>query len=154
MFLFFHRLIATRSKQRAKHLTRVFDFLQMAGFLTDIQEMRSKLQQLEDKNKELNQKNIEFREDVAHRDEMVRRLTEEVSIFYELRAIICQRHGLVIPHAGSRSYVTGSIHGWSRSHLTYYTGCLLTRRAQLLFNYYQKISSVIYLLAFFGGVGS
>ena len=34
----------------------------------------------------------------------------------------CQRHGLAVPRAGDRSYVTGSIHGWSRSHLTYVTG--------------------------------
>ena len=32
---------------------------------------------------------------------------------------ICQRHGLAVPRAGDRSYVTGSIRGWSRSHLTY-----------------------------------
>ena len=36
-----------------------------------------------------------------------------------------QRHGLAVPRAGDRSYVTGSIHGWSRSHLTYISGgCL------------------------------
>ena len=34
----------------------------------------------------------------------------------------CQRHGLVVPRAGDRSYVTGSIHDWSRPHLTYVTG--------------------------------
>ena len=34
----------------------------------------------------------------------------------------CQRHGLAVPGAGDRSYVTGSIRGWSRSHLTYLTG--------------------------------
>ena len=32
-----------------------------------------------------------------------------------------QRHGLTVPRAGERSYVTGSIRGWSRSHLTYIT---------------------------------
>ena len=41
----------------------------------------------------------------------------------------CKRHGLAVPRAGDRSYVTGSIHGWSRSHLTYITGgCLLEER--------------------------
>ena len=35
---------------------------------------------------------------------------------------ICQRHGLAVPRAGDRSYVTGSIGGWSRSHLTHITG--------------------------------
>ena len=35
---------------------------------------------------------------------------------------LCQRHGLAVPRAGDRSYVTGSIRGWSRSHLTYLTG--------------------------------
>ena len=34
----------------------------------------------------------------------------------------CQRHGLAVPRAGDRSYVTGSICDWSRSHLTYITG--------------------------------
>ena len=34
----------------------------------------------------------------------------------------CQRHGLAVPRAGNRSYVTGSTHGWSRLHLTYVTG--------------------------------
>ena len=33
-----------------------------------------------------------------------------------------QRHGLAVPRAGDRSYVTGSICGWSRSHLTYLPG--------------------------------
>ena len=28
-----------------------------------------------------------------------------------------QRHGLAVPRAGDRSYETGSIRGWSRSHL-------------------------------------
>ena len=33
------------------------------------------------------------------------------------------RHGLAVPRAGDRSYVTGSIRGWSRSHhSTYLTG--------------------------------
>ena len=32
------------------------------------------------------------------------------------------RNDLVIPRAGYRSYVTGSIHGWSRSHLTCISG--------------------------------
>ena len=27
--------------------------------------------------------------------------------------------GLAVPRAGDKSYVTGSIHGWSQSHLTY-----------------------------------
>ena len=35
---------------------------------------------------------------------------------------LCQRHGLAVPRAGDRSYVTGLIRGWSRSHLTYVTG--------------------------------
>ena len=30
-----------------------------------------------------------------------------------------QRQGLAVPRAGGRSYVTGSILGWNRSHLTY-----------------------------------
>ena len=34
----------------------------------------------------------------------------------------CQRHGLTVPRAGYRSYVTGSIRGWSRSNLTYIEG--------------------------------
>ena len=34
----------------------------------------------------------------------------------------CKRHGLAVPGAGGRSYVTGSIRGWSRSRLTYLTG--------------------------------
>ena len=42
---------------------------------------------------------------------------------------LCQRHDLTVPRAGDRSNVTGSIRGWSRSHLTY-TGWLLTQRAQ------------------------
>ena len=33
-----------------------------------------------------------------------------------------QRHGLAVPRAGDRFCVTGSIRGWSRSHLTYVTG--------------------------------
>ena len=41
----------------------------------------------------------------------------------------CQRHGLAVPRAGDRSYVTGSIRGWSRSQLTYLTGgCWLEER--------------------------
>ena len=32
---------------------------------------------------------------------------------------ICKRYGLAVPHAGDKSYVTGSIHGWSRSHFIY-----------------------------------
>ena len=41
----------------------------------------------------------------------------------------CQRHGLAVPRAGDRSYVTGSVRGWSRSHLTYITGgCRLEER--------------------------
>ena len=39
-----------------------------------------------------------------------------------LRQISCQRHGLAVPRAGDRSYVTGSINSWSRSHLTHVTG--------------------------------
>ena len=35
---------------------------------------------------------------------------------------LCQRHGLAVPRAGDRFYVTGSIRSWSRSHLTYITG--------------------------------
>ena len=31
----------------------------------------------------------------------------------------CQRHGLAVSRADYRFYMTGSIHGWSRSHLTY-----------------------------------
>ena len=33
-----------------------------------------------------------------------------------------QRHGLAVPPADDRSYVTGSIRGWSRSQLTYLAG--------------------------------
>ena len=41
----------------------------------------------------------------------------------------CQRHGLAVPREGDRSYVTGSIRGWSRSHLTYIPGgCSLEER--------------------------
>ena len=36
--------------------------------------------------------------------------------------LLCQRHGLAVPRAGDRSYAMGSIHGWSRSRLTYVTG--------------------------------
>ena len=43
-----------------------------------------------------------------------------------------QRHGLAVLHADRRSYVTGSIRGWSRSHLTC-NEWLLTRRAQAHF---------------------
>ena len=39
-----------------------------------------------------------------------------------IAAAACQRHGLAVPHAGDRFSVTGSIRGWSRSHLTYVTG--------------------------------
>ena len=42
--------------------------------------------------------------------------------FLNFDARPCQRHGLAVPRAGERSYVTGSIRGWSRSHLTYMTG--------------------------------
>ena len=39
------------------------------------------------------------------------------------------RHGLAVPRAGDRSYETGSIRGWSRSHSTYLTGgCWLEER--------------------------
>ena len=39
-----------------------------------------------------------------------------------------------LPRAGDRSYVTGLIHSWSRSHLTcMHNGRLLTRRAQAHF---------------------
>ena len=34
----------------------------------------------------------------------------------------CQRHGLAVLRAGDRFYVTGLIHGWNRSYLTYVTG--------------------------------
>ena len=34
----------------------------------------------------------------------------------------CQRRGLAVPSAGDRFYVTGSICGWNRSHLTYVMG--------------------------------
>ena len=45
------------------------------------------------------------------------------SICYALRRnTASQRHGLAVPRAGDRSYVMGSIHGWSLSHLTYITG--------------------------------
>ena len=39
----------------------------------------------------------------------------------------CQRHGLAVPRASDRFYVTGSIRGWNRSHLTYVT-CWLEER--------------------------
>ena len=40
-----------------------------------------------------------------------------------------QRHGLAVLHAVYRSYVTGSIHGWSRLHLTRVpSGCRLEER--------------------------
>ena len=46
-------------------------------------------------------------------------LSQQICIFYWQP---CQRHGLAVPRAGDRSYVAGSIRGWSRSHLTYITG--------------------------------
>ena len=36
--------------------------------------------------------------------------------------LACQRHDLAVTRAGDRSYVTGSIRGWSRSHWTYIPG--------------------------------
>ena len=36
--------------------------------------------------------------------------------------VLCQRHGLAVPRAGDRSCATGSIHGCSRSRLTYIPG--------------------------------
>ena len=67
----------------------------------------------------------------------------------------CQRHGQAVPRAGDRSYVTGSIRGWSRSHLTYITGgCSLEERkltsqspsitVEFSVQYNLKIASVIY----------
>ena len=57
--------------------------------------------------------------------------------------IICQRHGLAVPHAGDRSYVTGSIHSWSRSRLHTYrvaadskNGSSLRSTPRLLFNFH------------------
>ena len=32
--------------------------------------------------------------------------------------VVCQRYGLAVPRAGDKPYVTGSIRGCSRSHLT------------------------------------
>ena len=69
----------------------------------------------------------------------------------------CQRHSLAVPRAGERSYVTGSIRGWSRSHLTYVTDdCSLKERkltsqspsivAKFSVQYNLKITSVIYYL--------
>ena len=43
-------------------------------------------------------------------------------LLQRLRVYDCQRHGLAVPRAGDRFFVTGSIRGWSRSHLTYLTG--------------------------------
>ena len=40
--------------------------------------------------------------------------------------------GLAVARAGDRSYVTGLIHGWSRSHLTYIL-YRVTQRAQAPF---------------------
>ena len=43
--------------------------------------------------------------------------------------VFSQRHAPAAPRAGDRSYVTGSIHGWSRSHLAYVAGgCWLEER--------------------------
>ena len=37
---------------------------------------------------------------------------------------LTQQHGLAVHRAADRSYVKGSIRGWSRSHLSYITrGC-------------------------------
>ena len=36
-----------------------------------------------------------------------------------IRRINFQPHGLAVSCVGYRSYVTGLIHSWSRSHLTY-----------------------------------
>ena len=36
----------------------------------------------------------------------------------QIASAVCQRRGLAVPRTGNRSYVMGSIHGWSRSHLT------------------------------------
>ena len=49
-------------------------------------------------------------------------LVQAVMSLCQRHFIYCQRHGLAVPRAGDRSYVTGSIRGWSRSHLTYLTG--------------------------------
>ena len=68
---------------------------------------------------------------------------------------VCQRHGLAVPRAGDRSYVTGSIRGWSQSRLTYLTGgcwleeCKLTSQSpsitvELSVQYNLKIT-LIYL---------
>ena len=37
-------------------------------------------------------------------------------------AVICQQHGLAVPRADNRSYVTGSIRGCSQSHLPCMSG--------------------------------
>ena len=58
----------------------------------------------------------------------------------------CQRHAPTVPHTGDRTYVTGSIRGWSRWHLTYSlvaadskSASLLRSLPQLLLNFQFKI---------------
>ena len=41
----------------------------------------------------------------------------------------CQRHNLAVPRAGDKSYVTGSNHGWSRSHWHVYRGAVDSKSA-------------------------
>ena len=52
----------------------------MTVFLTDIQEMRTKLQQLEDENRSLNERNVRLNDDLSRRNEVARRTAEEVRI--------------------------------------------------------------------------
>ena len=67
-----------------------------------------------------------------------------------------QQYGLAVPRAGDRSYVTGSIRGWSRSQLTYLMGgCSLKERkltsqspsitVEFSVQYNLKITSVIHI---------
>ena len=51
---------------------------------------------------------------------MGRRLRSKLAVVFKSATTrnvrLCQRHSLAVPRAGDRSLVTGSIHGWSRSH--------------------------------------
>ena len=44
---------------------------------------------------------------------------DRLALWLESSLIAAQRQGLAVPRAGDRSYMTGSIRGWSRLHLTY-----------------------------------
>ena len=62
-----------------------------------------------------------------------------------LNASICSQ---AVLRVGCRCEVTGSIHDWSRSHLTYYVGWLLARRAQTHFAVALNYSSIFHSTEF------